>query len=283
MDEFLSSTSIPIIKSYIDIFMPFLTEPEWKVLCYLIRHNSCRSARFTLSEFSKGHVAKDGKRLDYGTGLSKNACRKALKSLCSLELIIELAPNEPKHNEGKLYAAQLDILKININFLKERFAEKMQRNQKRTKEARKSTKVAVLKSPLIQEFPVMSDRTTGIMSDIPTPLMSDNAPPIDTLTSLMSDKPTPIMSDNTTTIDSTLPAALDVDSSNLSELLHALQILNRQIPNPLSSLRQLAAQLDARGETIESMEWAFALCQRNNLNPVKDILLWLENGQLPEF
>ena len=95
--------------------MPFLTDPSLQVLCYLMRHNSCRSARFTLSEFSKGHVAKDGKRLDYGTGFSKNTCRKAIKSLCSLGLIIELAPNDPKHNEGKLYAAQLDILKVNMN------------------------------------------------------------------------------------------------------------------------------------------------------------------------
>lgn len=129
----------------------------------------------------------------------------------------------------------------------------MQRNQKRTKEARKSTKVTALKSALVQESPVMSDSITLIMSDIPTPIMSDKVTPIDTLTPLMSDNTIPIMSDNTTPIDSTLPAALDVDSSNLSELLHALQILNRQIPNPLSSLRQLAAQLDARGVEVDGV------------------------------
>ena len=124
-----------------------------------MRHNSHLEARCTLSEFSSGRVARDGKQLDYGTGFSKNTCRKALKSLCSFGLIIELAPNDPKHNEGKLYAPQLDVDKVKINLLKERFQESKKRHQKRTKVARKTTKLAT---------------NNLLMSESPTPLMSDS-------------------------------------------------------------------------------------------------------------
>ena len=79
---------------------------------------------------------------------------------------------------------------------------------------------------------------------------------------------------------SATPAALDGDSANLLEILQALQIFNSNAPHPYQAPRQLAAQLDARGETVESMEWAFAWCQQNTLNPVKAFYLWMQSGQL---
>ena len=289
--DFLSSTSIPIPNPYIEILMPFLTDPEWKVLCYLMRHNSHQpEKRCTLSEFSSGCVAKDGQQLDYGTGFSKNTCRKALKSLCSLGLIIELAPNDPKHNEGKLYAPQLDIDKVKIDFLKARFQESKKRHQKRTKVARKTTKLAALESTPSSTTPLMSNGTPPLMSDGPPPLMSDGTPPLmsDGTTPLMSDGTTPIMSDGPPITSDGTPIMSDgttpimFDSSNLSEILHALKVFNSQIPNPLRAPRKLAAQLDARGETVESMEWAFACCEQNTLNPVKAFYLWIQSGQLPD-
>ena len=66
MNDFFSNTSIEIPNPYIDIFMPLLTDPEWKIICYLMRHNSHLEARCTLSEFSSGRGFR-GKQLDYGT------------------------------------------------------------------------------------------------------------------------------------------------------------------------------------------------------------------------
>ena len=60
--------------------MPFLTDPEWKVLCYIVRltqNNQNAARQIKLSEFANGRVTKDGKRLDYGTGLAQNTCRQA--------------------------------------------------------------------------------------------------------------------------------------------------------------------------------------------------------------
>ena len=118
MNDLFSTTPIP--NSYIDIFMPFLTDPEWKVLCYIVRltqNNPKIQRQIKLSEFANGRVTKDGKRLDYGTGLAQNTCRQALKSLKKLGLIIECTN---RHNWAKLYAPPLDPDKVNMTILQER-------------------------------------------------------------------------------------------------------------------------------------------------------------------
>ena len=64
---------------------------------------------------------------------------------------------------------------------------------------------------------------------------------------------------------------LITDFSNFSEILNALELLNRQEPNSLKAPRQLAHKLDDRGETVESMQDAFAWCQ--HIGTIQSFLL----------
>ena len=159
-----SSNTTPIPNNYIDIFMPLLTDPEWKVLIFIIRltqNNLNATRQIKLAEFSNGRVTKDGKQLDYGTGLGQNTCRKALRSLKKLGLIIEFTNGD---NCAKSYAIE-DPDKVNITILQERLAEKMRCNQKRTKVARiirqkKLTQERLETDTSFSDSPPMSDSNT---------------------------------------------------------------------------------------------------------------------------
>ena len=72
----------------------------------------------------------------------------------------------------------------------------------------------------------------------------------------------------------------DSDSSNFKELFNALLSFNSRIANPLRGPRQLALKLDARGETLESMEEAFSRCRQNSQTPVKAFYAWIQKGDL---
>jgi len=99
-------------NAYVDQYMAFLTPEEYVVLSYAVRRIfgfQERSARISLEQFENGTVDKyTGRRLDYGTGLSRDAIRTALGPLLEFALMIELAPADIPRHLGPEYALQLD-------------------------------------------------------------------------------------------------------------------------------------------------------------------------------
>lgn len=78
----------------LDDLLPLLTPEEWKVHSYLIRRSwglRYRSARISIQQFATGTSAK-GRVYDRGTGLGDKTCRKAVRDLKRLGVIIEEKP-----------------------------------------------------------------------------------------------------------------------------------------------------------------------------------------------
>lgn len=111
-------------NAYVDRFMYLVTPEEWKVLSYAARRIfgfQKRQDRISQSQFTHGTVStKDGSHLDHGTGLSKPAVIKALQGLIEYRIMIKVANNDKRFNEGVLYELQLDSDQIDIAGLIER-------------------------------------------------------------------------------------------------------------------------------------------------------------------
>jgi DNA-binding transcriptional regulator GbsR (MarR family) len=81
-------TQIP--NDYLDVFMPHLTGAEWKCLCYIARRTfgfQKRADQIAFSQFENGITTKDGKVLDYGTGLSRPKISESLQKLIEVGLL----------------------------------------------------------------------------------------------------------------------------------------------------------------------------------------------------
>ena len=99
-------------NGYVDSVMPYLTGEEYKVLIYATRRIlgfQKRQDRISLSQFTDGTRSKDGDVLDKGTGLSVGTVKTCLKSLSDFGLMVKVAPNDPKTNDGDMWALQLDV------------------------------------------------------------------------------------------------------------------------------------------------------------------------------
>jgi hypothetical protein len=126
-------------NDYVDQFMYLLTGDEWKVLSYTVRrifgfHE--REDCVSLTQYQFGIASEDGARLDFGTGLSRPTIVKALAYLIKVNLIILVAPNDPRVDEGARYALQLDASKVDMAELLRRAEERRQINLNRTEKAR---------------------------------------------------------------------------------------------------------------------------------------------------
>lgn len=98
-------------NAYIDQFMDALSPAEFKVLIYFVRRIfgfQKRQDRVALSQLCSGLVARDGRVLDRGTGLSEDACRDAVRSLIAFRLLLA----GDRTNDGTLYSLQLDSSKV---------------------------------------------------------------------------------------------------------------------------------------------------------------------------
>lgn len=81
-------TQIP--NDYLDMFMPHLSGAEWKCLCYIARRTfgfQKRADQIAFSQFENGITTKDGKILDYGTGLSRPKISESLHRLIEVGLL----------------------------------------------------------------------------------------------------------------------------------------------------------------------------------------------------
>ena len=83
-------TQIPDIL--FDRLMPQLSGSELKVLLYVMRRTygfKKESDRISKSQMENGITTRDGRRLDYGTGLSRRAVRTAVDSLVERGVLIK--------------------------------------------------------------------------------------------------------------------------------------------------------------------------------------------------
>ena len=122
-----NSTQIPNIV--IDFLFAHLPEAECKALIYIYRRTfgfQKSGDKISLSQFTKGLENKDGKRLDYGTGLSRTSNIKALKSLRQLSLVIIV-----KTHGTNYYKPVLDV---DINFVLEHIPKLKKTTTKKIKE-----------------------------------------------------------------------------------------------------------------------------------------------------
>lgn len=124
---------------FIDELMAFLTPEEFKILTYITRriigfHK--RQDRISLSQLCDGITRTTGERLDYGTGLSRDAARRALDSLTRYGLLVQLETASP--TAGPLYELQLDINDVDIAGLHERESQREERAKAATTAAREA-------------------------------------------------------------------------------------------------------------------------------------------------
>ena len=67
-------------------------------------------------------------------------------------------------------------------------------------------------------------------------------------------------------------------SQNISDILQALYRFNSQTARAIKAPKELASKLDARGETVDSMQEALEICQQSSPTPIKSFINWLEHG-----
>jgi hypothetical protein len=161
---------------YVDDFMAFVTEAEYKVLSYAARRIfgfGKPSDRISLSQFVDGIETKSGMRLDYGTGLSKNTVRTCLDSLKEFGLIIELSPGNPLTNEAAEYTLPTDITKVDFEGLKSR---KQQDKKKRARIAPKP--VSIGDTGYSRDMKPISNGDTALYQTVIQPYIANCTSPI---------------------------------------------------------------------------------------------------------
>lgn len=133
-------------NDYADLYMHLLSGDEWKVLSYAVRRTfgfgryDRPEDRISVSQFQQGKRSREtGQMLDHGTGLSRPTIIKALAALCDFGLIVFVAPNDLRANDGDAYGLQLDPSKVQLDQLLARVEQKRETARSRTSAARKLT------------------------------------------------------------------------------------------------------------------------------------------------
>lgn len=145
---------------YVDRLMAFLTPEEFVVLTYATRRIygfQKLQDRISVSQFTDGTTAKDGTRLDHGTGLAGKTVRDILKRLDAFGVLIRMNENDPHRNEGAEYALQTDANRIDWVSLTSRRAETEQAAAARTQAARtrkgKTSVCPTYRPPVAEVYP----------------------------------------------------------------------------------------------------------------------------------
>ncbi len=138
--ESLIPNSFQVPNLVVDELAGLLDPEEFLVVAYLCRRTfgfHKRQDRISLSQFTDGTMALDGRRLDHGTGLGRATVRDRLASLKQFGIVRETAPNNAQ-NEGAEYALQLDPAKIDFPGLIQRRARETETRRHRTETARQT-------------------------------------------------------------------------------------------------------------------------------------------------
>jgi hypothetical protein len=92
----------PLPNCLVDEYLPYFTGAELKVILYLVRRtlgfHKTRDA-ISLSQICGGIVRKDGRRLDWGTGLHKSTACDALNSLIAWGMIKRVTRRDPARGD----------------------------------------------------------------------------------------------------------------------------------------------------------------------------------------
>jgi hypothetical protein len=97
---FASPNYTQIPDELIDVLMPRLSEAELKVLLYICRRTfgfGKEADTISIRQMVEGITARDGRRLDAGTGLSKAGVTKALASLRAKGIILATRHTSPEY------------------------------------------------------------------------------------------------------------------------------------------------------------------------------------------
>lgn len=168
MSEFIPN-SFQTPNMYIDRYMSYLTDAEFRVLIYTVRRIfgfQKRQDSISLSQYTNGISNAYGEHLDGGCGVnSRETVRKALESLIGFNLIIRVARNNPLLNAGDTYSLQLDSSQVDMLALERREENRKSKARERTLKAR----VKVRRT---------GENRDGGQSDRPPPVSGTNHPPV---------------------------------------------------------------------------------------------------------
>jgi len=96
-----------------DWIMAFLTGAELKVLLYITRRTfgfKKSADAISIPQLCSGIVTRDGRRLDWGTGLERSTVLKALRSLETKNLIVRQQQDDPTYgSQPTLYALNIKV------------------------------------------------------------------------------------------------------------------------------------------------------------------------------
>lgn len=95
----------PFPDILLDQVMHRVSPAEWKVLCYIVRRTygfeKPEGDRISLKQMENGIVARDGRRLDHGTGLSRSGLIKCLAGL-EAKRVIEIRKERNEADEAEV-------------------------------------------------------------------------------------------------------------------------------------------------------------------------------------
>jgi hypothetical protein len=109
----------PVPDEILDLWMAHLTESEFKVLVYICRRTfgfKKDADHISLEQIATGIVRRDGRRLDYGTGLARKSVQRGLAGLLEKGLIVQQRTYDAAgRDQAPLYAlrwrdGQIDAL-----------------------------------------------------------------------------------------------------------------------------------------------------------------------------
>ena len=110
-EGFTFPNTTPVPDEFFDVVAPRLGEAELRVTLYIIRRTfgfKKQSDDVSISQLCKGIIKKDGTVLDEGTGLSKPAVTKAVKSLVKKGILIsERRKSKERGDEPTTYSLNI--------------------------------------------------------------------------------------------------------------------------------------------------------------------------------
>lgn len=127
-----NSTQIPNV--ILDKILPGIPEAESKCLLYICRRTygfHKERDRISLTQFTQGITGRDGKKLDYGTGLSRPSVVEALKHLIGTKIVKVI-----KDNKGNFY--ELDCELLGDKYVEEVVVKKINQLKKLTRIGKES-------------------------------------------------------------------------------------------------------------------------------------------------
>ena len=105
---FAAPNYTPVPDDVFDVIAPRLSEAELRVLLYIVRRTfgfKKQADRISLNQVIEGIITGDGRRLDEGTGMSRQGVMRGIKGLLEKQIVtVQKAVSEDGVNQINLYA-----------------------------------------------------------------------------------------------------------------------------------------------------------------------------------